>query len=225
MKSISILLFLLYFASNSLAQLPLLMLDSISNEPVPFTNSWIIKGGAGPTSNELGEVDGSELKETDQILFSVIGYKLKHVSVSNPSSTVLPQPNNLLLNEATIASKTIDQPLVSGSYHKSADRRYSSGRGNIPWIVVRFFGGTDDVDQSVFLTEIEFSTDSDMKGAKMSLSIYSRNSIADPGEPINNEPIVFSVKKGFSSHKIDLSGYHIELPEEGFFVGFEWLII
>lgn len=227
MKRISTLIVLLYLASPSLAQIKMLLIDSVSAEPVPFVNVWVIGKEVGATSNEVGELSFSELEESDLLIFSAVGYQLKNVLVSNIDSVILLRPTDLVLNEVYIAGESSDEPLILGGYKNSEIRRSGFSFGNVgrPNIIARYFDGKLYAYQAVYLTELKIPTESDISGAKMSLRIYKKDSSGLPGELVIREPIIFSVKKGSSTIKLDLSNDSIQIPKVGFFVALEWLII
>lgn len=212
-------------AAYSQGQVKLLLIDSLSNRAIQFASVWVVDKENGATSNDKGEVVLGELDPEDVILCSAVGYFIKHIPASAVDSIILLNPRKSFLDEVTVVSTTIKEPIRLGTYKKSETRRYGYGCGEIPWIVARYYDGSNYANQNPYLTEIKVATSSDITGATMGIRIYRKDSMGFPGEMINTKPILIKVKKGFSNNRIDVSPYHIQVPSDGFFVGFEWLII
>lgn len=225
MTRLTAFLCLFLLASGLAAQNSFRILDSLTREPVPFTNVWVVDKEIGATSDESGTVILGGYSEDDVLLCSAVGYYIKKQPANTTDTVILLKARQSLLQEIDIAGELSDEPLVLGDFKKSEIRRYGYGCGQIPWIVVRYFDGSEYAYQPALLSELMVGTTSDIKNATMALRVYAKDSAGFPGELINKEPIYLMVKKGFSRTTLNLDQYHLELPEEGFFIGFEWLLI
>ena len=92
-------------------------------------------------------------------------------------------------------------------------------------MVARYFEYEKDFQDTPFLSKIKLFTDSRVKEAKFNIRLYSKGANGEPDEFIYNENILGVAKKGRRITEVDLSAYKIELPDDGFFIAVEWLIV
>ncbi|MCC5918619.1 MAG: hypothetical protein JJU02_14955 [Cryomorphaceae bacterium] len=64
-----------------------------------------------------------------------------------------------------------------------------------------------------------------MKNATFNIRFFTVNADSLPSKVINSENIIGTAPKGRKIIEIDLSNHRIRLPENGIFIGFEFLII
>ncbi|WP_298149871.1 carboxypeptidase-like regulatory domain-containing protein [Flavobacterium sp.] len=214
------LFFLIGISAN--AQIHGIVKDSISGQPIPYVNIWVENGNIGATS----EQDGSfriGATQTDKLVFSAVGYQSKTVKTSNTTIVNL-QESVRQLDEVQVsvkrpeATKTIE---IGGS--KEIAHTYLSGA--TPWIYAKFFPSDSLYAATPFIKNAIVFTKSNIRNATFKLRIFS---VSDEGFPENDligEDIVVSVKKGWEKNTIDLTKFHLTVPDNGIFIGYEWMII
>ena len=119
MKKYFILLFI-FFLNNIQSQIrSIVVLDSLTNEPIPFVTVQLSKN-TGTYTNEKGVFELNE-NESDTLRFSHLSYDDFHIKVSNLKNSVILSPNAILLKEVKVIkgtklSKYIDFPRKNNSF-------------------------------------------------------------------------------------------------------------
>lgn len=88
----------------------------------------------------------------------------------------------------------------------------------------KFFKHSNKSKLNSIIKTVIVNTKSQVDGAKMKLHFYKVNFDGSPGIEIIN-PLIFACKKGRNDTAIDVEFNAISIPENGIFIGFEWLII
>ncbi|MEZ4854348.1 carboxypeptidase-like regulatory domain-containing protein [Flavobacterium sp.] len=218
MKEKRLLLILLFVSNFTFSQLKGIVKDSISGKPIPYVNIWVENETIGTNSEENGSFV-LNISEEKNIVFSALGYQTKTVS-STEITEVFLVPAAIQLNELVIEKPKNTETIEVGNYEKSGFR---IGLGNINSAV--FFKPTDEMLTHPFLKEIKFLTKSEIKNAKIRIKILGLEEDNYPGENLIDEEIIISVKKGKNTNIVDLSNFRFKIPNEGFFVSFEKLLI
>ena len=119
MKKYFIILFI-FFLNNIQSQIrSIVVLDSLTNEPIPFVTVQLSKN-TGTYTNEKGVFELNE-NESDTLRFSHLSYDDFHIKVSNLKNSVILSPNAILLKEVKVIkgtklSKYIDFPRKNNSF-------------------------------------------------------------------------------------------------------------
>lgn len=213
---------LFYFHCNS--QVNAILLDSITNEPIPYTNVWIENENIGTTSDENGHFTLNKVDSNQFIIFSAIGYAIKRLNIINLPSKVVLSPQITELNTVIVTAKKSKQEKIIGKFKKSKIREYFSA-GETPWITARFFPFKDEYQQTPFLKIIRINTESDVKNSIFNIRLYSVGKNGQPFSYLYDKNIIGKAKKGNKVTTIDVSKLKISFPVKGFFIAMEWLII
>lgn len=210
--------FLLLFTNILSAQIKGVVKDSISGKPIPYVSIWIENENIGTTSEENGSFS-LDTKNEKKVFFSAIGYETKSILFTNNSIINLKQ-KVFELDEVIIENPKFKNKIEVGNYDSSGFR---IRLGNINSAV--FFKPDAKMLEHPFLKEIKFQTKSDIDSAKIRIRILKLNDINSPGESLLNNEIFVYVKKGKRKNLVDISQYKLKIPEEGFFISFEKLLI
>lgn len=213
---------MLFVSFSGFSQIRGVVKDSISGQPIPYVNIWIENGNIGATSED----DGSfriTATQSDKLVFSAVGYKSKTVKISN-TATVNLQESVMHLDEVRVsakrpeATKTVE---IGGS--KQIAHTYLSGA--TPWIYAKFFPSDSLYSNTPFIKNAIVFTKSNIRNATFKLRIFSVNDEGFPENDMIDEDIIISVKKGAEINTIDLTKFHLTLPDNGIFIAYEWMII
>lgn len=211
------LFFFLFLTFSLSAQIRGVVKDSISGEPIPYVNIWVENETIGTTSEPNGSFS-LEIKEEKVLVFSALGYEIK--KTSSKSEVILLKPKVFELKEVVIEQPKFKKEIEIGNYKTSGFR---IGLGNINSAI--FFNPNEDMLVYPFLKEVLFLTKSELENAKIRLNILSVNSDNSPGESLLDEEIIIRVKKGKNKNIVDLTSYKFKVPNNGFFISFEKLLI
>ncbi len=98
---------LIFIASFSFSQeyIELNVLDKSNQSPLPFCNVWIKGKNTGGITNADGQIR-ILVDSNDVLVFSYIGYKKRHITVSTwqKTKTIYLKPDSYQLNEVTVDS-------------------------------------------------------------------------------------------------------------------------
>ncbi len=214
-----------FFLASGLCtgQLRSVVINSATNEGVPFVNIWIENENVGTTSNQNGEfeldVDGEKM-----IVFSAIGFETRKVPSQSITDTVILTQKINLLDEVIVQSNKGNEKLVLGKFKKSRINHYFSC-GTKPWITARRYEFEEEYLKTPFLNKLKILTRSDIKDAQFNIRLYGIGKEGEPSGFIYDENIIGLAKKSKKVTEVDLSDLNIRFPEDGFFIAVEWLII
>jgi len=212
-------LFLFLFSLPLFAQIQGKVIDASGN-PVPYVNIWVENENIGGTS----ETDGTfkiQAASDKIVFFSALGFETLKSKIPEEGKIVL-QQLAYHLDEVVISKPKKTIKMEIGDAKKE---RFLSEWAHYPYVYAKFFPYQSNYDETKFIKEISVFTYSQIEGASFKLRIYSVAENGFPKEDLIHESIIVKVKKGKKKTCVDLSSYHLILPKEGVFIGFEQLII
>lgn len=210
-------LFLLTTLSIS-AQVKGVVLDSISGKPIAYVNIWVENENIGTTSEENGTFL-LDLKEEKNIFFSALGYETKTLKSSDIATVSLVQ-KVYEMPDVVLEIPKQTKEIEVGDYESSGFRWHLNANYN-----AIYFKPTADTKEYPFLKQIKFHTLSAIKNSKLRIRIVECNPDLSIGEDIIEEEILVDIKKGSKANSINVSNFKIKIPEKGFFIVFEKLLI
>lgn len=213
------LLFLLLLTSISLsAQVKGVVLDSISGKPIAYTNIWVENENIGTTSEENGTFS-LDIKEVKNIIFSALGYETK-ILKSTEIATVSLVQKVYEMPDVVLEIPKQTKEIEVGNYESNGFRWHLNANYN-----AIYFKPTDDKKEYLYLKQIKFHTLSAIKNSKLRIKIVECNPDLSIGEDIIEDEILVDIKKGSKANSINVSDFKIKIPENGFFIVFEKLLI
>ncbi len=213
------LLFLLLISFSLSAQIKGVVKDSISGKPIAYVNIWVENENIGTTSEENGSFS-LDIKEEKNIVFSALGYETKILKSSEIENVLLAQ-KIYEMPEIVLEIPKLTKEIEIGDAKKINHKHLS---GDKPWIYGKLFSYKEEYNETPFLKNIIFYSDSEIKNAKLKIRIFEmKDSI--PSDDLLYEDVIVIVKKGMKKNKLDVSKYNIKFPKRGLLIGLEWLII
>ncbi|MFT5754722.1 MAG: hypothetical protein ACI924_001961 [Flavobacterium sp.] len=213
------LLFLLLLTTLSLsAQVKGVVLDSISGKPIAYVNIWVENENIGTTSEENG-IFLLEIKEEKNIVFSALGYETKILKSSEIEKVNL-YPKVYEMPEVVLEIPKNNEEIEVGNYESSGFRWHL----NYNFSAI-YFKPTEETEKHPYLKEIKFHTISKIKSSKIRIRIVECNSDLSIGKDIIDEEILVDIKKGNKKNIKDVSSLNIKIPEKGFYIVLEKLLI
>lgn len=136
LKIISILFLTSGLASAQNQSISGYVLDSLTNEPIPYASIGIAKSYEGTAANEEGAFEFKfNCTDTCNILIGSLGYYSKSLSLSQSFDTIYLRPSVQLLNEVIILSKDISANGVVKKAIKSIKKNYITN----PFVMKSFY--------------------------------------------------------------------------------------
>ena len=206
------------------------VLDKISNAPIPYVNISILESQVGTSSDEDGSyrltIKSEELEK--KVRLSSLGYKDTTIVVSNflKLKKMVMRPISEQLEEVVISEKFQDKFKVINEINESnLCAGYGSTAQN-PWILGVYFPYKVDYENTEFLNSIRFHFGNfKNKKAKFRLRLFTIGNDSLPHKDLIKENIIVSLKKKQKYVDINLSDYDIFFPSDVFYIAFEWLYI
>lgn len=219
-----ILLIFLFSTTLSYAQKKGRIIDSTTKLPISYVNIWVENEPEGTTSDENGFFEFSKDYTTKTIVFSAIGYETKKIDWNSISETIVMDSEEIMLNEVVIHSKKETIESVIGNFKRSKINKFFAC-GEKPKIWARYFPYKEKYSITPYLKQIKVFSISENKNTKFNIRIYSIDSLGRPNKYLYSKNIIGIAKKGNKITKVDVSGFDISIPENGFFIAIEWLIV
>lgn len=207
-----------------------LVLDKVTNEPIPYVNISILESTIGTSSDDDGSFS-LEIKEEDInkiVSLSSLGYESSKIPVSLflKSEEIFLNPKTEVLEEVVIKDKFEEK---TKTVNKIEDSDLCHGFGSFaenPWIIALYFPYKDAYEETEFLKSIKFHFGNfKNKKAKFRLRLFTVGKDSLPDKDILKENVIVELKKKQKEAVVDVADYDIIFPREGFYVAFEWLYI
>jgi hypothetical protein len=217
--------FLFIFLSFlSFCQIKATIIDTKTQEKIPYVNIWVENENIGTSSNENGEFYFEKLEADKILVFSAIGYETLKINVNNISNNVKLIPTITSLNEVVLKAKKNENELVIGKFKKSKINTYLAN-GKTPSIYARFFEFKEAYLKNIFLKKIKLVTLNNLNhDAVFNIRLYNIGENGQPDGYLHDENILTYAKKGKKLTEINLTNLNIQFPEKGFFIAVEWII-
>jgi len=189
---------------------------------IPYVNVWVLNEQAGTTADGEGKYS-INATGTKTLVFSAVGFKTQHVKAAEASKIVL-QDDVTLLDEVVLSNKRGKHKITVGKYNKNKNRYYQGGM-NKPDILVKYFAPSQATKEHPFIKNLTFYALNLNEKAVITLRFFNVDKDGSPGKDLTGENIIVEVPKGNKNLKVNLEKYKIMVPENGFFAGFEWMVI
>ncbi len=190
------------------------------NQAIPFVNIAIENENIGTTSEENGEFIINESDKNKNLIFSALGYDKKIIKASENLQVVL-KTSEIQLDEVVIIKKFKTKEIEIGKISDKVLQAFDNG----PKIDIKFFPYLAKYKKTKFINKISVFTDSKIENASIKLHFYKIEKNGFPGEELLKKDLIVTVKKGTVKNTFNLEKLNLVMPKEGFFVGFEKLII
>ena len=191
-----------------------------NDKPIPYVNIWFENGALANTSEENGTFS-LELKNQDKnLIFSALGFETKIIEATELEKVVL-KSVNIKLEEVEIKRSFLKQQKEIGYYDSWGFRWHENY-----FVNAIFFNITEEERNNYpFLKEIKFRTLSEIKNAVIRIYLVAVNKDGSPSENTLSDELIIEVKKGNTKNIIDFTKMKITIPESGFFIVFEKLLV
>jgi hypothetical protein len=203
------------------------LLDKNTSKPIAYANISFLKTNLGISSQVNGvfnlEIDKKLLQETVHI--SCLNYKDTIVFAKQlQNKNLFLQPIDIVLNEV-ILLKRIEKIIVLGEVKKKISGVHTSGMR----MIAKYFPKDKRSECCIYLEtlEIYFAKKlSHRKKSKFRIRVFDKDTKTGlPKNDILNTSLELEIKDGQKKVTIDISGYNLEMPENGLFIAFEKLFI
>ncbi len=222
-----IILFIILSTNSLYSQINFIVIDSISQDPIPFVNIWVEDQDVSTMSNLQGVFSLPKINENKILVLSAVGYVTKKISVNEIGNSIDMAPQIEYLDEVIVSAPSKKRKLTKlvSKIDKSKLNAYLPGVKEKRTMFAKFFQYNDDYQKTPFLQEIRIATRSEIKDAKFNVRLFAINENEEPEGYIYPRNLIATAKKGRNITRIDLSNFNLQIPKEGFFIAIEWLYL
>ncbi len=210
---------------TAFAQVKGTIIDSETKQPIPLVNIWIIDEDKGTTADENGNFTLPEVDTSKTILFSAVGYGDVSIKIADLKGIVLMQEKAIELDEVVIQQKKRKIFRTVNPLEDEEETYFASSSTTTPRMMARLIPYRKDYAATPFIKDVTFITVSRSPDSKFNIRLYSVAEDGSPGELLYDKNLICTVKKDKRITTVSLSSYNIRMPEKGFFIAIEWLII
>ncbi|HVV55932.1 MAG TPA: carboxypeptidase-like regulatory domain-containing protein [Mucilaginibacter sp.] len=227
MKIKHLILFLLNvsIASAQTVHLKGLITDARSGSPVPAATISIAEKNLFYPADNDGRFDiaPGQWAASDSLAFSCIGYRTQKVKIGDmlPGEAIKLVPAINTLDNVNIIAN------APSAVYAGCSAKFTGGTaGFVPGTgIAMFMTGSDTLNGNI--QTVGFFVSNGHKVAKggdatapFRIRLYGVDTDGTPGKELTKDIIVASAKKNEAWFDVDLSAYHIDDPDKGFFVEF-----
>lgn len=222
MKYLYFLVFLLFYVFGySQSTKTIYLLDSISHEPVPFSNITIyeketIKNGYYSDENGLAKIT---FDKNNSFKISCIGFEtINIINFNDLKDTLYLKQNSIILNEVIVSNNIINKNLGFANLKKTSD--ISTFKGLEYALYIENESKENAKIRSVTLGVFKKSKNT----AILKIKFYKKGIDNKPSDIINAQDIIYYLSEKVNGIiEIDISNKNVYLPENGVFVAVESL--
>lgn len=202
------------------AQIKGVVKDSASGKPLPYVSVWVENESIGITSEEDGTFEINTTEKSKKLIFSALGFKKKKVDVGQTGVVLLSQ-TAFQLEEVVIQNRKETKRIEIGQTRSGIMEAFENGAR----IDVKFFPYSMSYKKTRFIKKVSIITDSQIEAASFKIHFYSVDTSGFPGGELLDRDFIVKVSKGNTRTIFDVTKFHLSIPKNGLFVGFEKLMI
>ena len=226
-------LLFLFITSNLVAQevyFEGVVYDSKTKETIPFVNLSFLNTLKGTSSDEEGhffmDLPSSFLEK--QVHISSLGYKDTIVSANKifKSKRFDLVPESFELNEVVVSESLGNSDVLNPISSYSIKSGFSSS--STPWVLALYFPNIGQQTKYLEKITIFFQKNQEFtrEASKFRIRIYNLDkNTKKPGKDILYKSIVLETDSSKDYVSIDLAALQLKMPQEGVYIGLEWLFI
>jgi hypothetical protein len=206
------------------------VVDSKSKTPIPYANISFLKTLKGTSSNDEGYfyIDVPESYLERDVHISALGFKdtilsAKRISVNKK---ILLKEDTFELEEVIVSHSLGDLQVLNPISSYSIKSGFSSAE--TPWVLALYFPNIGAAKKYLEKITVYVQQNSKFKRAssKFRLRVYDVDKkTRKPNHDLIRKSIILESSKAEDFVSIDLSSLGIRIPDEGIYVGLEWLFL
>ena len=204
------------------------VVDAVTKDPIPFASIGLLDEQTGALTNEYGFFQlATPIKAMDDsIIVMALGYRRTALLVKRGASMedlILEMPKqNIVLADVKVESKGM-KALMMGC------RSNSPGAGMIqgmPGSQYAFMVKNEKQKKLGYIRSVSFYIgENGYPREPFRVRLYKADgNYSAPNSDMLTDNVVVSAARGGEWFTVDLTGYNIVAPEEGFYVAMEWIV-
>lgn len=212
---------LILFSCKTFSQIRGVVYDIIDKKPIEYINIWKKNRKIGGTTNSKGEFYIDNIKESDTIVLSCLGYKEKIVLVKK-NDTLYLSPHDYELDEVVIKTPKNTRFNTIKNYKKlrKIKNLFFIGK-EYQYKLALFIPNSEKTNETSFLKKLVFVSNNSLdRNVKMRISIVFPKEDGSPSDFFHINELV-NISSGINENEFSFDKEKIIIPKEGFFIVFE----
>ncbi|MDP2525264.1 carboxypeptidase-like regulatory domain-containing protein [Maribacter dokdonensis] len=206
------------------------VLDEKTKTPVPYANVSFLKTLKGTSSDEDGYfyIDVPESYLEREVHISALGFKdtIIPAKIISQKKKIHLKEETFELEEVVVSQSLGDSQVLNPVSSYSIKSGFSSAE--TPWVLALYFPNIGASKKFIEKITIHVQQNSKFKRAssKFRLRVYDVDKKTQkPNNDLIRKSIILESSKTEDFVSIDLSSMNIKMPDEGIYIGLEWLFL
>lgn len=224
--TLRILIFVLFACSLNVAysqiNLEVHVIDSLTNLPIPFVSISFIDKNGGTYTNESGVFNRSYERK---IQLTSVGYYTKTLVLDSSIDTLYMLPKMYNLPELIVSPAKNKQTVMLGYYNQKHNHSLSQSSGHEIAVFI-----ANPQNKVLHIKEVVLRIDKSKRVLQdfgfisiFKLNIFKSSPEKKIGSLINTKDLLYTSDILEKKTIINLSDLNIVMPEDGIFIGIEWV--
>jgi hypothetical protein len=177
------------FYLHTMAQTNLVVIDSITRNPIPFAHIAIKDTSAGYTTDESGQFCMANHNKSYSLVCLAPGFITKFIAPDFIGDTIWMESDaQVKQTNAGLLTKSTKTWRVGESRKENVKSFFGANKGN-PVVVARFFPA-DKTNSGAFIKQVSLVTHSFISAARFSLLLFTKGNNGAPDQWLCNENIL-----------------------------------
>jgi hypothetical protein len=194
--------------------------ESATNKSLPYVSIGVKTSANGTTTDIKGKF-AIEVKETDTLVFSSVGYKTITVPANSALSKLYLDRDTVSLPEVIVESKKKKIKSVVIGNLKAKSIVSAGGSNQFAMLLTNDLKKPGIIEKLIFRLQPDFEKEN-QKETVVKIRVYTNNN-GTPGSDMLRENLIIYVKGNAKTLEIDVSKYLLILSENGAFVGLDFI--
>jgi hypothetical protein len=227
-----LLVFFLFFSTYCIAQnidFEGYVVDSKTDSPIPYVNISFLNTLKGTSTDEEGhfllEIPKDFLNK--QVHVSSLGYQdtLFIAEQLHSSKKLKMVEETFELAEVVITKNLGDAGVLNPINSRSITSGFDSS--STPWILALYFPNIGAAKKYLNKVTVFFRENNNFKreASKFRLRFFDVDKTKMPGKDLTNKSLVLEQHRGKDYVMIDVAEMNLKIPENGIYIGLEWLFV
>ncbi|MGX7667753.1 hypothetical protein [Flavobacterium pedocola] len=212
---------LLFVSFNGVAQTSFTLKGIKSKQPIPYA-SVLKENKIYGTADSLGIFHVKDGDLGKHFTISSVGYETLDGVLKGDAKIIFLSESVKQLQEVKIVKRKGSKTVKLGKA-KKGDFGICARMEDQVGLLGKYF--SSGKNEGLFVDKIKFNALSSKNGQIINFLLYSVNENGEPDKILTQENILCALKKGNHTNEIDLKQYGIEMPKEGIFVVFQYLLV
>lgn len=185
------------------------------NSPIEFANVSLNQTSIGTYTNSKGEFSFENIKPTDTLKISCIGYKSRSVCVKDVEGPIILISSSINIDEVTVNGKKKNKSFTIGYYKMKSPFPFTHGSS----VNTRLATFIPYESRPAFIETILLPIKNVEDTSRLKVYLFEISKDGKPGKELFSMLLLSDE----ISNKVDISELQIKMPTKGVFVALEWL--